>query len=219
MKLRRCSSVKTRHEDSSITVVEAKWETDDGSPLVEQYFAVRGGLTFPLGKYPGYLVIGGQVKDSGVIRILVDFSFEVLSKLTERLPALTMNFFLSRIYHDGSDEAQAFYLRIRNSLKDEAKQERFEIPDFRPNIRAEFAAYGDDLIRELLKDKRLLMPAEIELARQLGFGWAEGQDENQLYALKSLRHLVCGFHDQPFFPPVKHRSSPIVKSPGAWMVR
>ena len=217
MKLKRCDSVKTRHKDSSVTLVEAKWEADDGAPVVEQYFAVRGGLTFPLGKYPGYLVIGGQDKDSGVIRILVDLSFEVLSKLTERLPALTMNFFLSRIYHDGSDETRAFYVRIQNSLKEEATQERFEIPDFRPNIRAEFPAYGDDLIRELLKDKRLLIPAEIELARQMGFGWAEGQDENQLYAIKALRHLVCGFHDQPFRLPVRHRPSARATGPGAWM--
>jgi hypothetical protein len=217
MKLRKCDLVRTRHEKPSNTVIEARWEMDDGAPLTEQYFAVRGGLTFPLGKYPGYLVIGGQNKESGVIRILVDLSFEVLSKLTERLPAFTLNFFLSRIYHDGSDEAQAFYVRIQKSLTEEAKQVNFKIPDFHPNIRAEFPAYGDDLIRELLKNKRLLIPAEIELARQMGFGWAEGQDENQLYAIKALRHLVCGFHDQPYRPPIRHRSSPTVKGPGAWM--
>ena len=217
MKLIRCDSVKTRHKDSSVTLVEAKWEADDGAPVVEQYFAVRGGLIFPFGKYPGYLVIGGQNKESGVIRILVDLSFDVLSKLTERLPGLTTNFFLSRIYHDSSDETRAFYVRIRNSLKEEAKQVRFETPGFHPNIRAEFPAYGDDLIRELLKEKRLLIPAEIELARQLAFGWAEGQDENQLYALKALRHLVCGFHEQPFRLPVRHRISYGPTGPGAWM--
>jgi len=169
--------------------------------------------------YPGYLLIAGQTLETKLIRVLKELSFDVLGSLIEQLPGLMKTYFLDRIYHDDSQEALAFSARISKTLGASDTPKGFKLPTLHPSYRSDSPTFGNDLIRLELKDKKLLISGDSELARQMSSGWAEAYDERQLYGVKALRHIVCSFYDQPFRLPFKRPRPVRVTTPGAWMVR
>jgi hypothetical protein len=71
-----------------------------------------------------------------------------------------------------------------------------KMPNFYSAYQASSLSYGNDLIRQLLQEAKLLIPAEGELARQMSSNWSEAREEEKLYAVKAFRCLICGFHDR-----------------------
>jgi hypothetical protein len=197
MKLIRCKVVKELGDENAvIQTTRANWQDEDGNEITEQYSSVRGGIVYPYSTSPGYLVVAGQMKDTEVIRVLAGSSFDLLSGLVENLPHLARDLCLTDVYYDGSTEGMAFRLRLSDALSEMSRTGGIRIPNFYPVYQAASPNYGNDLIRQLLKEGKLLIPAEGELARQMSSNWSEAREEEKLYAVKAFRYLICGFHDR-----------------------
>jgi hypothetical protein len=215
MKLIECKKTREQYEENTVPGIKGVWQEGE-KKVSEVWHSVRAGIIYPTGKQPGCLVVGGQTFEKK-IRVLAETTFPVLSRLVEKLPELTKTLLLSRIYHEGTDEAIGFCTRVRAELRNRDDHEKAGIPNFRQAYRAEFPAFGNDLIREYLMEGKLLIPSEGELASQMQGSWQE--EEEDFYAAKALRYLVSGFHFEPFRPPYRRPPSPRQQGPGSWMGR
>lgn len=215
MKLIQCEKKTEKYEERTVPAIKGSWQEGE-KDVSEVWHSVRGGIVFPTGKQPGCLVVAGQTFEKK-IRVLAETTFPVLSRLVEKLPELTKSLFLTRIYHEGTDESRGFCTRVRAEFRDRDGQNKAEGPDFCQAYRVEFPAFGSDLIREHLLERGLVIPTETELAGQMQGSWQE--EEEAFYAVKALRYLVSGFHFEPYRPPYRRPPSPHHQGPGAWMGR
>jgi hypothetical protein len=155
----------------------------------EEYRLLRGAVTWPVGAFPGIVLVGAQSLGSEAVEILEERPFETVAEAVDTFLELS-TYELSVFYYAESDESAAFITHLRG-----LPELRGKLP-LAPAVHRDAPDYGYRLISDYLTKDALAIPPGGPLARQLGEGQLEAPPE-ELYALTALRYLLAGIQASP----------------------
>lgn len=152
---------------------------------------IRGAVTWPIGEYPGCILLGYRQTNSDQLEIAEEWIFtdikqaiDIFTELGAYLPSV--------YYHRGDKESEAFISLLKR------------VPDLSGKIPFAVAhhpdaeGYGFRLIHDALDKNQLLIPADSPaLAGQLQNSTHDTPIE-ELFAVSGLRFLLAGIKEHPW---------------------
>jgi hypothetical protein len=178
---------KIRHRNSVRGVHRIELSREDGRR--EEYRLLRGAVTWPVGAFPGIVLVGAQSLDSETVTILEERPFETVAEAVDTFLELWA-YEPSLYYHREDDESEAFISFLLG-----VPELRGKLPLTRA-IHADAVDFGVRVIADFIGRELLSVPPEGRLASELAEAHPDMKPE-EMPGITALRYLLAGIMASP----------------------
>lgn len=156
----------------------------------EDFRSVRGGVAFPFENLPGVILLGGEKKETGLIKVLVEKEFDSLLDLPEILADFEKRYGFYCIYRSEDPDTETIINHLSIKLRSSPNPTDYR---FRAIQGTDNFSYEIQVINHFLKNDKLVVPKNGVLATQLEAGWESFlASEQKLRSILALFFLVLG---------------------------
>lgn len=178
-----------RIRDQEITRVYMK-DGGSGSPYYTDFKTVRAALALPFGSSSGVILIGGEKKDTGLIKVLAEEEFQNMFDLPEILMDLKKRYGFYCVYHGKDPETEEAIGHLKK--KYDSVLSSFHCL-FLGLQGSESYNFEIQMVNHLFKQDKLVVPKNGTLATELEAGWESFlASEQKLRGILALFWLVIG---------------------------
>jgi len=172
------------------------------SPKVVTYFSVRGAISWPTGKSPGYYCIFGlkdepTLSEKRPLELLAEGEAKIMEKLFEKVALSGTRLFCERLFADLREENEGF----RKSFYRFVSERKIEGIYLSDSSEFENIEYGATLIKQWQYDNALKIGKDTILNDQLGKMTPEDLDnkaQERFYAVAAFIRVLKSFEAYPW---------------------
>ena len=157
----------------------------------EDFKRVRGSVAFPFEGMPGIILIGGEKKDTGLIKVLVEREFQNTFDLPVILGDLEKRYGPFCVFYGKNPETEENAKHLKK---------RFKSVHIGPGLQgSESYNFEIQLVNHLFERNKLIVPKNGILATELETGWESFlASEQKLRGILALFWLVIGIEKGDF---------------------